>query len=144
MAFNPFDLDGIYDTATSGSPEYWLSLGINLILSTIIGGIILIIILTIFSKKFGDQISYGNAFLLVLIANFINFFGLIGFILPLLPSVPYLLYILPVLIWILLLKIFLSNMSFLHIIIVAIIAFALTILVVPSLVGMVSGYLNLP
>ena len=73
---NFLDLNAIYGVATSQSYTYWIGLGINIILSTIIGGIILIIILEAFSKVFKEPIKPGNAFIAVLVVSVINMFGM--------------------------------------------------------------------
>ncbi len=138
---NFFDLDAIYGLATSQSYTYWIGLGINIILSTIIGGIILIIILEIFSKKFKEPIKPGNAFLAVLVVNLINMIGIMGFLLPYIAPIPYLVMILPLLIWILLIKAFFGELSFIHAIAVGIIFYLITIFVLPYLAGFVMGFL---
>ncbi len=138
---NIFDINALNDFATSQSFDYWIGLGINIIISTIIGGIVLLIILGIFSRKFGLSIQIGNAFLLVLIANIINFFGVMGLILPFVLSVPFVALILPVLIWIILLKLFFRDMKLIYAVIIGIVFYFLTIALIPLFVAMVMGYI---
>ena len=73
---NFLDLNAIYGLASSQSYTYWIGLGINIILSTIIGGIILIVVLEIFSKAFKEPVKPANAFLAVLVVSIINNIGI--------------------------------------------------------------------
>lgn len=140
---NFFDLQSIYGFATSQSYSYWIGLGINLILSTIIGGIILIFILEIFSKKFKEPVKPGNAFLAVLLVNIINMIGIMGFLLPYIASVPYVVMILPLLIWILLIKAFFGELSILHAVLVGVIFYLITIMALPYLTSIIAGFIPL-
>jgi hypothetical protein len=140
---NLLDPQAFYGTATSQSANFWISLGMNTILSTIVGGIVLIILVEIFSKKFGESIKPQNAFLVVLIANAATNFGLIGLLGGYLSGIPYLLIALPFLVWFVLIKLFFSQMKLLHALMVSVIFFFLSMLVVPILTNMVSGFLPL-
>ena len=117
-----------------------ITLAINLILSTVIGGIVLLVIVEIFGKKFKEKIHPANAFLVVLIINIINLIGVTAFIMPMLSSIPFLAVILPVIIWIVLIKLFFKEMKFTHAILVGIVGYALSIFLIPILVGMASGF----
>jgi hypothetical protein len=117
-----------------------ITLAINLILSTIIGGIVLLIIVEIFGKKFKEKIHPANAFLVVLIINIINLLGVTALIMPMLSSIPFLAVILPVIIWVVLIKLFFKEMKFTHAILVGIVGYALSIFLIPILVGMASGF----
>jgi|YelNatPaOPRAMG01_1025707.scaffolds.fasta_scaffold201036_1 hypothetical protein len=121
--------------------EHPITLAINLFLSTLIGGIFLIIIVEILGKKFKEKVHVANAFLVVLIINIINILGVIGFIYPLISFAPFISTILPIIIWILLIKIFFKEMKFTHAIIVGIIGYALTLFFIPTLVGIASGFM---
>ena len=57
---NLLDPAAVFSFATSQSAGSWLALGINTILSTIIGGIVLIILVEMFSHKFGESIKPQN------------------------------------------------------------------------------------
>ena len=118
-----------------------ITLAINIILSTIIGGIVLLIIVEVMGKKFSEEVHPVNAFLVVLIINIINFLGVLAFITPLVSFVPFLPVILPVLVWIILIKLFFREMSFLHAVIVGIIGWVLSIFLIPYLVGIASGFI---
>jgi hypothetical protein len=140
---NFFDLQSIYGLATSQSYSYWIGLGINLILSTIIGGIILIFVLEIFSKKFKEPVKPGNAFLAVLLVSIINMVGIMGFLLPYIAPVPYVVMILPLLIWILLIKAFFGELSILHAVLVGVIFYIITIMALPYLTSIIAGFIPL-
>ena len=138
---NFLDLNAIYGVASSQSYSYWIGLGINLILSTIIGGIVLIIVLELFSKKFNEPIKPVNAFLVVLLVNIINMFGIMGLLLPYIAAIPYVGIILPVLIWIVFIKAFFGEMSFPHAVIIGVIFYVITLYVLPYLTGIVSAFI---
>jgi hypothetical protein len=135
------DLSAIYNLATSSTYDYWIMLGVNLIISTIVGGIVLLIVLEVFSKKFGERVSPMNAFIVVLLVNVINLIGLMGILLPFVAAIPYGSIILPLLVWIVFIKIFFGELSFLHVVIIAVVFFALTILVVPALVSLITPFI---
>jgi len=118
--------------------QNWLALGINLILSTIIGGIVIIILLAIAGRAFGEQLKLPNAFLMVLLINVINFFGILGFLAS---TVPLLALFLPIVIWIGFTKAFFSDMVWWHAVVVGMVGYALSIFVIPNLVGYFGGFL---
>lgn len=138
---NFLDLNAIYGLASSQSYTYWIGMGVNILLSTIIGGIVLIIILEIFSKAFKEPVKPANAFLAVLVVNLINMVGIMGFLLPYIMGVPYLVMILPLLIWIILIKAFFGELSILHAVVVGVIFFLITLFVLPMLTGIVMGFI---
>jgi hypothetical protein len=117
-----------------------IPLAITLILSTLIGGIVLLILVEILGKKFKEKIHPANAFLVVLIINIINQLGIIALISPFISFIPMVTWILPALIWIVLIKMFFKEMKFTHAILVGIIGFILSMLLIPYLVGMASGF----
>ncbi len=118
-----------------------VALAINIILSTIIGGIVLLIIVEIIGKHYSENVKALNAFIVVLVINIINLPIIFGLISSFLAFVPFLGVILPVLIWIILVKMFFKEMSFLHAIIVGVIGWVVTMFIVPYLIGMVMGFL---
>ncbi len=131
----------LYGTATSQSWTYWLQLGVNVILGTLIGGLVLIAILKVVSKAFGESVRIANAFLLVLIVNIISLFGVIGFLAAPLPAVAF---ILPLLLWIGLTKLFFSELRWPHVLVAAIAGYLVSILLVPALTATVAGFIPLP
>jgi len=129
--------------ATSNSAAGWIGIGINIILSTIIGGIVIIVLMEALGKAWGESVSVGKAFLFMLVINVINQFGM-ALIYSFIPfSFPFMGYIIPLVIWIALMKAFFGELSMAHAAIAGIIGFALSMIVIPPLTGMVSGYLPL-
>ena len=119
--------------------EYWITLGINIILSTIVSGIVLLIVVGIMNRKFYEGTETGNAFLMALIVNIVNFFGVVGLLGSFLPG--FISLFLPLLVWIGLTKFFFSEMSFTHVLIVAVIGYGLSIFLVPPITGIIRGFI---
>lgn len=133
------DLTSVYNLALTNQPGGWINLGVNLILSTIIGGLVLLIILEIVGKEWGESVHPVNSFILVLIINIINLLGVVN----LLGFITYYVFIVPLLVWIVLVKAFFHEMEFKHAIVVGIIGYLISIFVVPYLVGLIVGLLGL-
>lgn len=138
---NLLDPQAVFNFATSQSAGSWLALGINTILSTIIGGIVLIVLVEVFSHKFGESIKPQNAFLVVLLANVVTNFGILGLLGGFLSGVPYLIIILPLVVWFVLIKVFFHEMNILHAFLVSVIFFVLSMLVIPYITSMVAGFI---
>jgi len=133
-----FGLDAIYGLATGTGWAGWLNLGINLIISTIVGGIVILLLLEVIGKAWGEKIKPVNAFLLVIVINIVNLLGVMAFIAP---YVPFAGLLLPIIVWIVLVKVFFKEMSLLHAVITGIVGYAISIYLVPNIIAMVSGYL---
>ncbi|NIO22566.1 MAG: hypothetical protein GTN38_00880 [Candidatus Aenigmarchaeota archaeon] len=118
-----------------------VTLAINIILSTIIGGIVLLILLEIVGKHFSEEVKPVNAFLLVLVINIINLPVIFGLLTSFASFIPFLPVILPVLIWIILVKFFFKELAISHAILVGVIGYLLTLFVVPYLIGLAMGFL---
>jgi len=135
---NLLDPQSIFSFANTQTAGGWLGMGIDLILSTLVAGIVLILLAEIFSHKFGESIKPQNAFLISLIGNIaillVFMFGLASFI-------PMGAIVVPLLVWFILMKAFFSQMNILHAFLVAVIFFFLSILIIPSLVAVVSGFI---
>jgi len=87
-----------------------------------------------------------HAFLLVLVISLINIFGIVpilGSFLAIIPFAGILIMLLPVLVWIVLMKLFFRDMEMLHILIISVLCYFLSIYVIPSLVAIVSGFIPL-
>ncbi|MCX6814954.1 MAG: hypothetical protein NTY20_04885 [Candidatus Aenigmarchaeota archaeon] len=141
---NFLDPQAIFNFANTQSAGSWLFLGINTIVSAIVGGILLIFLVEVFSHKFGESIKPQNAFLVTLIASAITNFGILGLLAGLVsavPSVSIILMALPLLVWFVLIKAFFSEMNILHAFLVAVIFFMLNMLVIPYIVSMVAGFI---
>lgn len=127
-------------TGLSSSP---ISLAINILLSTLIGGIILLVLVEIIGKKFSEKINPINAFLAMLVINLINFLGILGFLTPYISGMPFsymIIMILPVVIWIVLMKVFFKSMKIQHAVMVGVIGYVLSIFVIPMIVSMAMVY----
>jgi len=137
---NLMDPQSIFSFANTQSAGGWLGMGIDLILSTLVAGIVLIVLAEVFSRFFGESIKPQNAFLISLLGNIaillIFMFGLASF-------VPMGSIIVPLLVWFILMKVFFSEMKILHAFLVAVLFFFLTILIIPSIVAMISGFIPL-
>jgi len=123
-----------------------IGLATNLILSTIVGGIVILVVVEIFAKKFAEDVNPMHAFLLVLVISLINIFGIVpilGSFLAIIPFAGILIMLLPVLVWIVLMKLFFRDMEMLHILIISVLCYFLSIYVIPSLVAIVSGFIPL-
>jgi len=139
-----FELPGflgpVGDLATSQNFGYWLNLGINILLSTIVGGLVMVVILEILSRSWSESIRIANVFLLVLFVNIINTF-ILGFLIPYVAFIPFSYILVPLLIWIGLIKLFFKEMSFMHAVVVGIVGFAISTVLMPSIVGMLSQFI---
>ena len=129
------------EIATSSGVDYWLGLGLNIILSTIVGGILLTLVMAIFSRRYGGGVRPGKAFFVVLIINMLTFFGVFGIVLSLIVGIPMIGFLLPAAIWIVVLTLTFPEMHFIQNIIIAIIFAALTLTAVPYIVGMLAGFI---
>jgi hypothetical protein len=135
----PFDLGSVAAMASADAASFWIGIAINLVISTVVGGVVLIIVLGLFNRIYGEMLDYKKAFLVVLIANLASYVGVAGLLSPVLGGIPLMGLILPLLIWVLLLKLFFEDMSFLHAFIVGAVFFALTLLAIPYLTGQVAS-----
>lgn len=128
-------MDFIYSLALGKGPSGWLNLGINLFLSTLVGGIVLLIIIEILAHEWAEFISPANAFIVVFLVNVANFaLGSLG-LLGALSFIPMAGLVVPLLIWILLVKVFFWEMELKHTVIIAVIGFVLSVFLVPFIVN---------
>ena len=135
---NLLDPQSIFSFANTQTAGGWLGRGIDLILSTVVGGIVLIVLAEVFSHKFGESIKPQNAFLISLLGNIVI---LVVFMFGVASLVPMGGVVVPLLVWFFLMKMFFSQMNVFHAFLVAVIFFFLTILIVPSMVAMASGFI---
>ena len=120
--------------------QHPITLALNLLLSTLVGGIVLLVLVEVFGMKFKEKVHPVNAFLVVLIINIVNLLGVTALILPYISFVPFMSAILPVLIWIILIKLFFREMKFTHAIVVGVVGWLLSMMLIPYLVAMASGF----
>jgi len=114
-------------------------MGINLIASTIIGGIVLILILATVGKAWHENVPVARAFFVVLVINLVTQFGVVGLISGYLPGMAMISTVLNLLLWIGLMKLFFSQMKMTHAAAVGIIGYVVNLIIVPVLLGMVLG-----
>ncbi len=138
----PFDLNSVGQMASTNATGLWINIIISMVLSTVVGGVLLIVVLGFFNRIYGEMLDYKRAFLVVLIVNVLNFVGVVGILSPFIGGIPFIGLILPLVIWVVLLKVFFEDMSFLHAIIVGAVFFALTIIAIPYLVAMAGSYIG--
>ena len=118
-----------------------ITMAMNVIVSTIVMGIVLLIVVEIMGKKFSEEIHPLNAFLVALVINIINIPIVFGLISSFASFVPFLPAVLPLVIWIVVVKLFFREMSFLHAIMVGVIGWFLSMFLITYLVGIVSGFI---
>ena len=139
----PFDLNSVAQLGSTNTMGLWVNIIINLVLSTVVGGVLLIVVLGVFNRIYGEMLDYKRAFIVVLLANVINLVGIAGLLSPYLSVIPFIGLILPLLIWVVLLKVFFEDMSFLHALIVGAVFFVVTIIAVPYLISVVGSFIGI-
>jgi hypothetical protein len=135
----PGVLDSFANLALAGSAGDWISLGVYLIVSILVSGIILVVLLKILGMVWGDTYDVGRGFIVAIIISLINFFGM-GFIGPFLGPVPP--QLVSAVIWIVLIKLFITEMPITKAIIAGAIGFVLSIVIAPLLTGLIVGMLS--
>ncbi len=123
-----------------------MALATNIILSTIVGGIVILVVIEILAKKFSEEVNPMHAFLLALAVNIINIpivMGLLYNVLAYIPLMGLISGFIPIIIWIVLTKLFFREMEMLHVLIIAVLGYLLSIFLIPYLVGIVAGFIPL-
>lgn len=133
-------LTGILDLSFANP----MGLVMNLILSTIVGGIVILVIVMVFAKKFSEEAHPLNAFILAFLVSLINLFGVVGILGSMLMMIPFgglITMLLPILVWIVLVKLFFKEMSLLHVLIISVVCYFVSIYLIPILVRTVASLL---
>ena len=120
-----------------------IGMATNLILSTIVSGIVILVVVEIFSKKFSQDVNPMHAFMLALVVNIINIpivMGLLYTFLSYIPLIGIIASLIPIIIWIGLTKLFFKEMGILQVLVIGVLGYFLSIYVVPSLVNIVAGF----
>ncbi len=141
MAFDTALLSSISAEASSVA-----GIALNVFISTIVGGIVFLIVIKALSKKLHDNIGVKQTFSAVLLINILNIPIILGVALQSLSSVPLLslaIPFLPLIVWVVVLKLVFSQISFSHTFLIAVIGYILSIFVIPNLVWSVRGFLPL-
>ena len=137
--------EGLLGTITS-SVGSWTGLLINLIISTLVGGLVFFIVVKLIASKLGDNVGLTRVFLAVFVINLISLpiiWGLTISAITVIPFVGIIFPLLPFLIWLLVVKVSFGDMAWSHVFIVTIIGYVLSIYVVPTLVWSIRGLLPL-
>jgi len=134
-------LNGFLGSMNFGNP---IGLATNLALSTIVGGAVILIIAEIFAKKFSEEIKPTHAFMVSFASSLISIFGVVPLLGQFMAMVPYLgilVAVLPILVWIALIKLFFSELSLVHALLLGVVCYFLSIWVIPLVIGMVAGFI---
>ncbi len=121
-----------------------IGMATNLILSTIVGGIVILIVVEILAKKFSEEVNPMHAFMLALSVNIINIpivMGLLYNVLSYIPLMGLVAGFLPLIIWLALTKLFFRDMSIMPVLIIAVLGYLLSMFVIPILVNIVAGFI---
>ncbi len=135
----PVGLDAVFNLATGQGFGTWINMGINLIASTIIGGIVLIIILATVGKAWHENVPMARSFFVVFVINLITQFGIVGLITGFLPGIAMASIIVNLLLWIGLIKVFFGQMKMSHAAVVGVIGYVVSLIIVPMILGIVLG-----
>jgi hypothetical protein len=139
-----FQLPGILDPfasmAMSESALGWISMGIHLIVATIVGGIILLVILKILESVWGEDYNIAHAFVIALVINVANIF--IGFVSSPFASIPFAATIINIVVWALIIKMFLREMEWMKVLITAFAGFFLTTLIAPYITSYIMMFFS--
>ncbi len=122
----------------------WSGLIINLLVSTLVGGVVFLIVAKLIAGRLGDNVGIGKVFLAVFIINVINIPIIWGLTIQAIAAIPFtgfLFPFLPLLVWFFAIKMAFGGMSISHILLMAVIGYVLSIFVIPTLVLSVSGFL---
>lgn len=135
----PVGLDAVFNLATGQGFGTWINMGINLIASTIVGGIVLIIILATVGKAWHENVPMARSFFVVFVINLITQFGIVGLITGFLPGIAMASIIVNLLLWIGLIKVFFGQMKVSHAAVVGVIGYVVSLIIVPMILGIVLG-----
>lgn len=135
----PGMLDSFANIALAGSVGDWISLGVYLIVSILVSGVILVILLKILGMVWGESYDIGKGFIVALVISMINFLGM-GFIGPYLGPLPP--QLVSAVIWIVLIKLFIMEMPITKAIIAGAVGFVLSIVIAPLLTGFIVSLLS--
>jgi len=136
------DPNAILQFAGMSDAMGWVGIGVSFLLNVLVGGIVLVVILELLGHHWGEHINPINAFFAVFISSLIAMFGGVvvsGF----LGSLGYYGYLLfSLLVWFALIKVFFRDLATKHAVLAALVVFVANMLVVPMVVGAVSGFIG--
>lgn len=115
---------------------------VNLIISTIVGGIAFLIVAKLLGRPLNEDVGLTKPFIIIFIINIINMLGLMEFVYPVLSMIPFggiVALLLPAIIWVALVKMFIPGTTILHALIIGVLGWVLSIFILPMLLGLVLG-----
>ncbi len=118
-----------------------IGMAVNLILSTIVMGIVIIILTKTIARDEDEKIAPTHAFMLALLINIINMPIFSGLLYGFVSFIPFVGIVLPLIIWIIGTKLFFSDIHILHAMIIGVIGFVLSLLVIPTIVSILAGFI---
>jgi len=139
MADAATPLDSLFSNINFSNP---IGLGVSIILDTVISGIMILIIVEIFAKKYKEGVKPSHAFIVSLVITIINILGivpLLGGMLTTLPFAAILVMVLPIIVWIVVVKLSFKELKISHVAIISVVCYLLSIYVIPMVMGMVAG-----
>lgn len=120
-----------------------INLAVNVILSTIVMGIVIIVLTKIIARDVDEEVEMTHAFGLALLINIINMPILSALLLGFMSLVPFGSIIIPLLVWIIATKLFFMHIHIAHAAIIGVIGFVLSLLVIPLIVNAIIGFIPL-
>ena len=117
---------------------------VNLALSTVVGGLVFLIITKLLARKFHESIGLKQVFITILLINIINIPVVWGFTLKQVSSIDLLASVypfLPLLIWFIVVKLVFRGMKISHSLLISVIGYILSLFVIPTLVLSVRAFL---
>lgn len=117
---------------------------VNLALSTIVGGVVFLIITKLIARKFHESVGLKQVMMVMFLINIINIPVVWGFTLQQVSSMPLLSSVypfLPLIVWFVVVKLVFSGMKISHSLLVSILGYILSLLVIPIIVLSVRAFL---
>ncbi|MBN2101892.1 MAG: hypothetical protein JW716_03410 [Candidatus Aenigmarchaeota archaeon] len=131
-------LDAVTGGLNFGDP---IGMAVNIILSTIVMGIVIIVLTKIIARGPDEDIAPTHAFMLALLINIINMPIFSGLIYGYIAFIPLIGIIFPLIVWILGIKLFFKDVHMMHAIIIGVIGFVLSLLVIPTIIELLAGFI---
>ena len=108
----------------------------NLLLSTIVGGIVFLVVAKLIGRKFHESIGIVQVFLAVFLINLLNIPLVLGYTQTAINSVPALAAVypfLPLILWFAVVKLVFRGMSISHALLISVLGYILSLFVIPTL-----------
>ena len=118
-----------------------IGMAVNLILSTIVMGIVIIVLTKVIARGPDEDIAPTHAFMLALLINIVNMPIFSGLIYGYISFIPFIGIIFPLIVWILGIKMFFKDVHIIHAVVIGVIGFVLSLLVIPSIISLLMGFI---